>query len=250
MAEVASLSVTHDQLLGGRVKLAQPAEGYRAAIDPVLLAAAAPAAFQGSVLDLGCGVGAAALCLLVRLPGVAVTGLELQPALAALARDNAAANGVADRFRVEEGSLLAPPPGLAARRFDLVMTNPPYVAAGRGTVPPGAIKAAANVEGEADLAAWIRAAIGFLAPKGRLAVIHRADRLADLLAALRGRNMGAIRVVPLWPKAGRPAGRVVVTARQGARTPLELAPGLVLHRDDGSYAEAAELILREMGGLA
>jgi tRNA1(Val) A37 N6-methylase TrmN6 len=234
-------------LLGGRVRLHQPAHGYRAAIDPVLLAAVVTVAEGGQVLDLGCGVGAAALCLLARLAAVRVTGLELQPELAALARCNAALNGVADRFEVVEGSVLAPP--LAPGGFDVVMTNPPYLEATRAKSPPHAGKAAANVEGEAGLAEWIGAAVRLLAPKGRLAVIHRADRLADLLVALSERKLGAIRVLPLWPKPGRPAGRVVVTARKDARTPLELLPGLVLHRDDGRYTEAAEAVLREGAGL-
>ena len=239
-----SFPTTEDRLLGGRVRLLQPTEGYRAAIDPVLLAAAVRAGDGERVLDLGCGVGAAAFCLLARLPGVRLTGLELQPALAALARANAALNGVG--MEVVEGSLLAPP---ALEPFDWVMTNPPYLEAGRASVPPQASKGLANVEGDASLADWLKAAVRLLKPKGHLAVIHRADRLADLLAALRGRGVGEVRVLPLWPKPGRSAGRVIVTARKGVRTPLDLLPGLVLHRDDGAFTEAAEAVLRGGGVL-
>lgn len=238
--------ITEDRLLGGRVRLLQPAEGYRAAIDPVLLAAVVRAGEAEHVLDLGCGVGAAALCLRARLPAVRVSGLELQPDLAAVARANAALNG-AD-FEVVEGSLLMPPP-LLLGPFDWVMTNPPYLEAGKASTPAMASKGIANVEGEASLADWVKAAVKLLKPKGRLAVIHRADRLADLLAALQGRGVGELRILPLWPKPGRPAGRVVVTARKGVRTPLELLPGLLLHREDGAYTDAAEAVLRGGEGL-
>jgi tRNA1(Val) A37 N6-methylase TrmN6 len=243
-AEAGTISITEDRLLGGRVALRQPAEGYRAAIDPVLLAAAVRATAGDRVLDLGCGVGSAALCLLARVPDLRVTGLELQPRLAEIARENAVLNGVADRLHIEEGSVLAPPPTLAGQAFDHVMTNPPFLEGGKVRVPPMASKATANVEGEADLAAWIKAAVKFVKPKGRLVVIHRADRLGDLLAALEGRGVGEIRILPLWPKRGRPAGRVVVTARRAVRTPLDLLPGLVLHEDDGGYTAAAEAVLR------
>ncbi|MDO8606364.1 MAG: methyltransferase [Phaeospirillum sp.] len=237
---------TEDRLLGGRIGLRQPACGYRAAIDPVMLAAAVAAKPGESVLDLGCGVGAAALCLLARLPQLQITGLELQPELAGLARLNAEANGRSESFRVVEGSVAAIPPTLGG--FDHVMTNPPFHRPEQGTPPPGVIKEIANVEGEVDLAMWVKASMRLLKPKGRMAAIHRADRLADLLAALRGSGAGAIRILPLWPKAGRPAGRVLVLARKGSRAPLELLPGLVLHRDDGGFTEAAEAVLR--GGQA
>ena len=242
MHSQSSFKVTDDLLLGGHVRLRQPADGYRAAMDPVMLAAAVEASTGDSVLDLGCGVGAAALCLLARLPELRVTGLEIQPVLADLARHNGASNGRGDGFRVVEGSVAAPPPGLGL--FDHVMTNPPFTVSGRGTRPAGAIKATANMEGEVDLSGWVKAAAKLLKPKGRLVVIHRADRLDDLLATMTGRGLGAIRILPLWPKIGRAASRVIVSAQKGSRRALELLPGLVLHAEDGRHTPMAEAILR------
>src|SRR5262249_57456631 len=107
---LASEAFTDDAILGGQLRLRQPAKGYRTGIDPVFLAAAAPPA--ATALDLGCGAGAAALCLAWRRPGVAVAGLELQPALAALARKNVQRNNLEGRVVIHEGDLLQPPPML------------------------------------------------------------------------------------------------------------------------------------------
>lgn len=256
MSGPAAAEVTDDRLLGGRVRLRQPAVGYRAAIDPVLLAAAVPAEERGgtsrTVLDLGCGVGAAALCLLARLPEVEVTGLEVQPRLAELARDNAALNGWAERFRVVDGDLRHP--GLFARHaaegagFDEVICNPPHHSAAAPAAPDPA-KAVATQEAGAGLDDWVAVALGQARRKGAITFIHRADRLADLLAALRSRAGGTV-VFPLWAKTGRPARRVLVRARKGVGAPLTLAAGLVLHEDDGRFTPAAERVLRDGQGLA
>lgn len=236
------MDITEDALLGGRVRLRQPAEGYRAAIDPVFLAAAVPVQDGQIVLDVGIGVGAATLCLLARVPNCRVFGIELQPQLAALARDNVQLNGQAGRADVLTGNLLAPPPRLAPGSFHHVMTNPPFLNGERSSAPPDASKATANVEGDADLNAWLRFCINMLRPKGTLTIVHRADRLDELLAALRGK-VGEVSLLPLWPKAGRPARRIVLRARKGVAAPLELRPGLVLHEADGNYTVGAKAVL-------
>lgn len=252
----AAAAVTEDRLLDGRVRLRQQAAGYRAAIDPVFLAAAVPPSGPLSggpraVLDLGCGVGAAALCLLARLPDVTVTGLEVQPELAALARDNAALNGWARRFTVVEGDLAdreaAAARGAPAGGFDEVLCNPPHQPAQTAAAPDPA-KAIATREGGARLEDWVAAALARLRPKGWATFIHRTDRLGDLLAALYGRTGGGI-IFPLWPKPGAPARRILVRARKGARAPLTLAAGLVLHAEDGRYTDAAQRVLRDGRGL-
>ena len=240
--------VSEDRLLDGRVRLRQPEEGYRAAIDPVLMAAAVTASGSEMALDLGSGVGAASLCLAARVPGCRVFGLELQPALVALARQNIEINGMTGRVESLIGSLQAPPPRLAPGSFHHVMTNPPFHPA-EGTASPNAGKDAANREGEIDLAAWMRFAVNMLRPKGSLTVIYRADRLDELLAALH-RKVGEIVVIPLWPKPGRPAKRVLLRARKGIGAPLSLTAGLVLHEEDGRYTEAADDILRRGAGLS
>jgi tRNA1(Val) A37 N6-methylase TrmN6 len=247
-ALAAEPGLTEDALLGGRVRLRQPEAGYRAAIDPVLLAASVPAGDDDTVLDIGCGAGAASLCLAARVAGCRVTGLEQQLALVRLAGDNAALNGVAGRFSAMVGDLLQPPPRLGPGSFDHVMANPPFLEAGAATPPPDPAKRAANVEGAADLAAWVRFAAAMVRPKGSVTFIHRADRVEHVLGAMAGR-LGEIVLFPLWPGAGKPAKRILVRARKGVASPSRLAPGLVLHRPDGGFTEAADAVLRHGAAL-
>ena len=236
---------TEDRLLGGRVILRQPARGYRAAVDPVLLAAVVRITGPTVVMDAGCGSGAALFCLAARESAVHLTGIEIQPELAACAEAALALNGVQHRARIVVGDLAAPPVEFK-NHFDLVMTNPPFGA--EGTAPPDASLARAHMESHLDLDGWIRACLQCLKPGGRLVMIHRADRLSHVLAALSGET-GDIRILPIHPKAGQAARRVIVDAGKGRRSPDTLLPGLILHEPDGQFTAAATAILRDGAGL-
>ncbi|WP_249208942.1 tRNA1(Val) (adenine(37)-N6)-methyltransferase [Magnetospirillum sulfuroxidans] len=225
--------------------LRQPHTGYRAGSDPVFLAAAVAAQAGDSVLDLGSGVGTAGLCLLARLSDVTVTGLELQPHLAALAGENAVANGLEQRYRVIEGCLTSRPAALRGAGFDHVITNPPWYEPGTIRPPQADSKAIGHLEGTADLAVWLKAAVKYLKPKGRLWLIHRADHLGRILAGLEKLPVGEIRILPLWPKRNRAAIRVLVAARKDSKALMEILPGLLVHDDDNAYTAAAEAVLRD-----
>ncbi len=240
--------LTDDRLLDGRVYLRQPANGFRAAIDPVLLAAAVSANAGDSVLDVGSGAGAAALCLAVRVEGAMVTGIEVDRTLVRLAGDNAEASGVASRARFYLGDLAAPPIRLSPASFDHVMANPPFAPEGSGRSPVDPARARAMVEGEVRLVGWLDFCLKMVKSGGTVTVIQRADRLAEVLARFSGR-LGGLVVLPLWPGAGKPAKRVLVAGRKGSAAPLTLLPGLVLHRPDGGYTTEAEEILRRGAAL-
>jgi len=244
----ASDSVTEDSLFGGQLILRQPAEGYRVAVDPVLLAATIPAKPGESVLDVGSGVGAAALCLVYRVPGCHVDGIEIQSDLAVLAVGNAVANGVADTVRFTEGDIGAMPTGPGPGTFDHVMTNPPYLRAADSRNPSSSSKTTATVEQDIDLDSWLGHCIQMARPRGTVTVIHRADRLDDVVGILSVK-CGALVVFPLWPKAGEDAKRVVVRATVGRDTPLRLVPGLVLHDEHGDYTPEAQAVLRAAAAL-
>jgi tRNA1(Val) A37 N6-methylase TrmN6 len=241
-------ALTEDRLLGGRIKLRQPASGYRVAIDPVFLAAAVPAAPHQTILDVGCGAGAAMLCLAARVPQSRIVGLEMQRDLVRLAGDNAILNCMEARVSAMLGDLLHAPPRLSPGGYDHVMANPPYLEGGRSAASLSPDKEAATIEGEADLAAWVRFALAMVRPKGSVTFIHRADRIDALLAEIAGRA-GEVVVYPLWPRFGKPAARILVRARKHSAAPAQLAPGLVLHNSDGQLTSAAEGVLREGRGL-
>lgn len=244
--------LTDDGFLGGRMRILQPRLGYRAATDPVLLAAAVPARVGQSVLELGCGAGVAALCLLVRVPSARVTGLERQADYADLARRNADRNALP--LTVEGGDLAAMPAALRAASFDHVIANPPYFPPGGGTSARDSGREAALREAT-PLSVWIDAATRRLAPGGLLTVIHAADRLPDLLAAC-DRRLGSLTLLPLAPREGRAATRLILQARKGGRGAFRLLAPFVLHQDpahDGdrdSFTPAARAILRDGAALA
>ena len=236
-------AVTEDHRLGGRIRLRQPAAGARVAIDPVFLAASVDAEPNQTILDIGCGAGAAMLCLAARVPGCRVIGLDLQRDLVRLAGDNILLNGMADRLSVMVGDLLQPPPRLSPGSFDHVMANPPFIERGRGSPVSDPAKAAATIEGDAALGDWVRFALGMARGRGTITFIHRADRIDALLAQLAGRAGGVV-IFPLWPRAEEPAGRVLVQAKKQVAAPARLAAGLVLHDADGRFTEAADAVLR------
>lgn len=246
-AGAGAIDVSEDALLGGRITFFQPRRGYRAAIDPVILAASVPAGAGEEVLDVGSG--AATLCLAARIPGVSVTGLESEADLVDIARRNGDANSLGDSVKFVCGDLLDGGIPLKPHSFHHVMANPPYGEAGRGNPPADAGKTRANVEGQAALADWIDFCLTMARPKGTVCVIHRADRLDEVLGLLAGR-LGGIVVYPLWPgPAGKPAKRVVVRGRRGIAAPLKMSAGLILHGRNGSYTGQAEAVLRHAQGL-
>lgn len=241
--------ITQDGLLNGRVRLYQPRHGYRVAIDPVFLAAAVPVVRGDRVLDVGCGVGAASLCVALREPGCRISAIEANRDLVRLAVENVAANGMTGRIDVMVGDLIRPPSRLAPGSYHHVMMNPPYLEDGHATPSPIPGKAMANIESTARLGDWLRFALMMTRGGGTVTMIHRADRLDAVLAELHGRA-GGIVVFPLWPdRTSRPAKRVLVRAVKGSATPMRLAAGMVLHETGGGYSEAADQILRHVAAL-
>lgn len=238
--------VAESALLGGRVRLRQPVKGYRAGMDAALLAAAVAAEPGQRVIEAGCGAGAVLMQIAARRPGAALTGLERDPAMAALARENAMLNGV--DASILEGDVAAGFRALDLPPFDQAVSNPPFFD------DPGALRAPAEGKRGAWIAddglkAWTSFLLKSVREGGRIVVIHRADRLADLLALL-GETAGSFAVRGVHPHADEPAKRVLVQAIKTGKAPLRLLPPLVLHdRSDAKHTAEAEAILRGEAGL-
>ena len=234
--------VTYDRILGGALTLRQPAKGYRAGLDAALLAAACDAEPGERVLEAGCGVGAVLLAAAWRRRDARFFGIERDAAALELARENIRANGLGDRVEVAAGDVGASD-ALAPSRFDATLANPPYFDDPATLRAPHPAKAGAWIA-DGGLAAWITYLLAAIRDGGTLTLIHRADRLADILAALAAKT-GSFQVRPVHPFADEPAKRVLVRAVRGGRSPLQLLPPLILHdRSGAKHTREAEAILR------
>lgn len=242
MAELSEQE-TVDGFLGKRVKLIQPAHGHRAGLDAALLQALVPGNASGELVDLGTGCGAVAMAVAARAPALQVTGVDFDAGLLGMAGralalpENAL---LADRVRWVLADIRSTRPareaaGLSDNCADWVTMNPPFGISGQVRSSSSERRRKAHVGDETTLSGWIRTATGLLRPKGRLALIHRADALDNVLGEL-GRRFGAVSVRPVHPHDRKPATRILVTARLGSNAPLRLLPALVLHQPGGEWS--------------
>jgi tRNA1(Val) A37 N6-methylase TrmN6 len=227
--------------------LRQPLSGHRVGHDAILLAAATSAPAGAHAIDLGAGVGAAGLALARRVEGLAVTLVEIDPALAALARDNAARNRLGDRVRavcldVVAGAAAFAAAGLAAGGADCVLMNPPFNPPHNPS--PNPRRRLAHAASRDTLRRWVRTAARLLRPNGGLTLIWRAEGMADLLTVFAP-DFGAVSLLPIYSKPGAPAIRLLARAVKASRAPLTLLPALLLADAQGHPTDAAEAVLRE-----
>lgn len=250
--DVSGASTTDDIFLGGQLTVRQPAHGYRAGTDAVLLAAAIPEA-DGPLLDAGAGVGTVGLCVAARIPQAHILLVERQPLLAALARVNIERNGFVGRLRVVEADISRPSPalaesGVASESFAHVFANPPFHDTGHGTKSPSDVKAASHQMQSDDLETWARFLTRMARPGGRMTMIHKAEALPRILAVLDGR-FGALSIVPVLPRSDAEAVRVIVSGIKGSKAPLKLRPPLILHTAGQAFRPEIEAVFRHGAAL-
>ncbi len=236
------MATTDDRLLAGRLRLFQPQQGHRAGTDGVLLAAATPQKAR-RIADIGASTGLVGLAAALTQPEARVSLFEREPDLAALARQNIAANELSGRLDVIEGDIFAKG-ALAEFReaFDVVLTNPPYLEAHRMRLSPTKAGAhALDAAKGATLEAWVKRAVSILAPRGKLVMIHRADQVQAVLAAMQGR-LGSLRLRFIHPRAGEDAIRVLALGVKGSRGPLAIGAPIMLHDAAGGFTAEAQAI--------
>lgn len=240
--------LSRDAFLGGKVMLLQPRNGYRAGVDAVLLSASIQAKNGDRVLELGCGVGAAILCLGARVSGLVLTAVEREQDLAALAQDNGAPD-----LEVVAADINALPLALRQRQFDHVLANPPYYDRSASIASKNPRREAAH-GAETPLATWVRVAAKRLAPKGQAHFIHRIAYLPELLGALP-HDLGSVEVLPIAARKGRAPDRFILHARKNGRADFRLHPALVMHEGDRhildgeSFTPEVRAILRDGAAL-
>lgn len=240
------ISTSRDALLAGKVILEQPRQGYRAAIDPVVLAASLPLKPQQTLLDLGCGVGAAFLVAAFREPTLHVTGLEIQQDLAEIARINILHNQLESRACVVGGDVESSP--FSQNSFDHVIANPPYYDENAAPASVHTGKAISHHAEGAALEAWVKTAAYLVKPKGRVSFVLPALRLVEVLSFMT-RLLGDITILPVYAKVDRPAERLIISGRKGVKSPFQMLPGIVLHEKDGVWTKEARQILEEGRGF-
>lgn len=244
--------VSRDDFLGGAIKLYQPEEGYRIATDTVFLAASIKYTKNDRILDMGAGTGGILSCLLSRtkdqISGNIFHGIELQRELLDVARLNTEANGFDEVIEYFAGDIACPPVECEPNSYHHVVSNPPYLKKDGATASPYETKAVAHMDSDIGLAHWIYLCLRMIKPLGHLTLVHRADRLDDIITALHGKA-GDIIVFPLWPGKDKEARRVIIQARKGGKGNISLKPGLIVHTSDGTFTPQAEEILRFGGAL-
>lgn len=238
------MELTEDRFLGGRIVARQPRVGFRSGTDAVMLAAAVPVRTGERVLELGCGVGVASLCLCARVRDCLITGVDFAPELIAIAEENARTNEMELHVRFELADALRLPRHLR-RSFDHVLVNPPFHPS-TGQTSPNAGRAL-SLSDLGSLDTWIKAAFARVVSGGTLTLILRADRSAEALAATPPYG---ITVFPLWPSVGASAKRTILQIRKNSKAPFQLAAGIVLHDDEGRYTVQADAVLRNVASLA
>ena len=244
MSDLAG-DTTEDAFLGGKLRLRQPKSGHRAGHDAMLLAAATPARSGDRVVDFGAGVGAAGLAVARRVAGIKLALVEIDKGLADLARANALANAIPAEvllLDVTSGAESFASSGLLPDSADVVLMNPPFNDASRHRASPDRSREIAHVATAETLDEWAHASRRILKSGGNLALVWRADGIAEVLAAL-SRGFGSLTILPVHGDAAAPAIRVLVRAIKGGRAPTRLLAGLVLNGEAGSPSPYVQAIL-------
>jgi tRNA1(Val) A37 N6-methylase TrmN6 len=247
MNDSTSGDITLDAVLGGRLTLRQPRRGHRVGHDAILLAAATGGGYGEHAVEFGAGAGAAGLAVALRHPGLRITLVEIDPALCALAAENAALNRMAERVVVLARDVTMPAlfgvDALSPGTADRVLMNPPFNDPTRQNISPDPMRSLAHTAQADTLMRWVAAAARALRSGGILTLVWRAEGLAQMLGALE-RDFGGVTVLPIHPRPGAPAIRVLMRAAKGTHAPLVLLPGFALNDADGRPSAAAEDILR------
>jgi tRNA1(Val) A37 N6-methylase TrmN6 len=242
---------TEDAFLGGQLRLRQPKSGHRAGHDAMLLAAATPARPGDRVVDFGAGVGAAGLAVARRVAGIELVLVEIDEALAGLARGNADLNAIAADVVVLDVTADAAAfgaAGLGPDSVDVVLMNPPFNDSARHRASPDGARASAHMATPATLESWIHAGRRILKSGGALSLIWRADGIAEVLAAL-GRGFGSLMIVPVHADAATPAIRVLIRAIKGGKAPTKLQAALMLNDESALPNKQLQDILAGRGVL-
>lgn len=236
-------------LLGGKVKICQFETGVKVSSDAVLIASSVDNKILNKstkILDVGVGGGGISLCLLSRFNNLNILGIDIQDEMLELANESIKENHFEDRFSVIKEDILNPSDNFKNMEFDIVITNPPYY---KGQTSPDKIKAKAHSEQGLNLDNWITSAIKRLKSGGSFIIIHKADRIDDIIYSLKKNNLGAIEIFPINSKKDETANRIIIRTKKSYKSPAIIYKPVILHNDDGQYSIDAKKILEKGASL-
>lgn len=242
-----NLKITQDDFLAGKLKIFQPAQGFRAGSDSVFLPASIKGNKKGKALDLGCGVGTASLCLAFRNPHLQIDGLELHQDMVDIANKNILENNFSKRINVFQSDIFDKKPmPVLSNTYDIVLSNPPYFEQAGTMVDKSRLSA--RIKQDFSIDEWVNTCLKMLKPRGYIHLIYPTSGLDQVLCSLTDK-CGEITVYPLWPKENAESKRCIIVARKGVKTSTKLFRGMVLHDELGGYTEKAQAILKAGKGL-
>ncbi len=233
---------TNDYLLNKKVRILQPVDGYRASSDAVLLASLIEnIKLSDTILDVGSGTGAVSLCLAYRFPENHITGLEIQPQLADLAKQSADINNFANLVYYQADIRQKKLP-VSPCFFNHVITNPPYSEHDRPS--PNLSKALAHNHTDFTLNEWLKFCLKMLKPFGKIYLINRVEAIDEILNTF-SKRAGGIKIIPVYSKPGQQAKRILISAQKDSKAPTVICPPFYMYNSDGTYTRAADEILRK-----
>ena len=238
------MSIRVDEIGFGGLKLLQDTEAFCYGVDSVLAADMCRVRRSDRVLDLCSGNGAIALIVCAMYSPEHVTGLEILPDAVELARRSAEQNGLSDKMDFVCGDAAEAGEYIKAASFDAVVCNPPYFEKGRGAGCGGSVKDSARHEDSAGLEDFFRAAAFALRPGGSFCLVHRPQRLADIMECARRTGLEPKQLRMVCPHQDDAPNLLLLKCVKGGGHELTVLPSLIIRNRDGSFTEEIDRIYR------
>ncbi|NLU51986.1 MAG: tRNA1(Val) (adenine(37)-N6)-methyltransferase [Clostridiaceae bacterium] len=215
----------------------QKKDKFRFGMDAVLLANFVSILKPKRVLDLGTGTGIIPILLAAKTNAKWITGIEIQPDIADMAKRSVEGNGLNDRIEIIEGDLKAAKDLLGAATYDVVVTNPPYSKVGTGFVNPTESKAISRHEIYCTLDDVLDCARSMLKPNGEFYMVHRPERLTDVITGMRWVKIEPKILRMVVAKEGQAPGLFLIKGLKNGNAGLKIMPNLVIYDQWGNYTE-------------
>lgn len=211
-------------------KIMQDDRFFKMGQDSILLSEFVRPPKRAKICDLGCGTGVISLMLLQRDQTCQVTGLEIQPEVCALAEENRKQNGFEDRFQIQQGDIRNVRKEFSANSFNYVLSNPPYFPSGSGREAVGKHKKIARQEEDCSIGDWIRAGAFLLKYGGKFGLVHRPERLCEIISEMKACQIEPKRIAFAYHRLDSKPSVLLIEGRLGSRSGCEVLPPIIIEK--------------------